>query len=307
MSLMDRISNLHLLLQVPSFCRWPLEVRFFCEDVYQKWQVFSEASKSKVGSNIAVVLDARATNGVLEEPSAAPQKQSATGKGGMEGIEASYAPLKEHLQKSMGLLTEHDTMQCTLCGSSIDDSRRATVCPHDGCTATSHLSCISRHFLEEEKQDSLLPTVGKCPSCRRQTRWVDLVKEVTLRLRGKKEVVSLLKVRKSRVSKKKALVTEPANVSHAEYYSLDDDDEELEEDDEEVGAPYKLDMVDEPHWYEATATMDLDDDDLLSITSAASDAPKFSPQRGLSTSTYRRQDLDIVIEDSDWDSAEVLD
>ena len=36
-SLTDKLSNLHLLLRVPYFSQWPLEVRFFSEDVYKVW------------------------------------------------------------------------------------------------------------------------------------------------------------------------------------------------------------------------------------------------------------------------------
>ena len=300
---MDNLSNLYLLLQVPSFSRWPLEVRFFCEDVYRKWQVYGDASISKVGSNVKVLLDTKTPISQSAEPGA---PLHTIRSGGVEGIDATYAPLKQHLQKSMALLEEKATLQCVLCTSSIEDTQRATVCPYDGCMATSHLLCISNHFLKMEKQkDLLVPTVGQCPSCRRQTQWIDLVKEVSLRLRGQKEVASLMKIRKRRATKIKGPVTELAK--NSDIYCGSSDEEEGLDDDEGMGAPYEVDMNDKPRLYGTMAYAEFDDEDLFSITSETSDPSVYSPQKGPSPSKYRRQGLDLIIEDSDWDDAEILD
>ena len=265
--------------------------------------MYGDASISKVGSNIKVVLDAKTPISQSVEPGA---PLHTIRSGGVEGIDATYAPLKQHLQKSLALLEEKSTLQCVLCTSSIEDTQRATVCPHDSCIATSHLLCISNHFLKTEKQkDLLVPTVGQCPNCRRQTQWIDLVKEVSLRLRGGKEVVSLMKIRKQRATKKNGPVTELAKDSDV-YYGSSDEEEELD-DDEVMGAPYEVDMNDEAHLYGTMAIAEFDDEDLFSITSATSDPSVYSPQKGPHPSKYPRQDLDLIIEDSDWDDAEILD
>lgn len=74
------------------------------------------------------------------------------------------------------------------------------------------MTCLSKSFLEAESKgknelsnidedQALVPLEGKCKDCGGTMLWVDIVKEVTLRMRGAKEVDRLLKEPKKKASK----------------------------------------------------------------------------------------------------------
>ena len=56
-SLMDKLSNLHLLLRAPYFSHWPLEVRFFCQDIFGVWQTWCERVDGQIRPGITQILD----------------------------------------------------------------------------------------------------------------------------------------------------------------------------------------------------------------------------------------------------------
>lgn len=57
-------------------------------------------------------------------------------------------------------------------------------------------------MLPSHDKESILPVEGRCPKCHGPLRWGDMMTELTLRLRGAKEVDKLLK--KQRNAKAKA-------------------------------------------------------------------------------------------------------
>lgn len=50
----------------------------------------------------------------------------------------------------------------------------------------------------EEDREVVVPIQGRCPQCGGHIQWVDMMKELSLRERGAKEVEALLKVKKRR-------------------------------------------------------------------------------------------------------------
>ena len=117
----DKLSNLHLLLRVPSFARWPLKVRFFCEDVFQKWLLWSERADGKIRSGIEIALEPKSDEAAAEGASVtfntrpiSKRKPEAVGKGGVEGIDVGYRSVKDHIEKSIFLLTDDETTICSM-------------------------------------------------------------------------------------------------------------------------------------------------------------------------------------------------
>jgi structure-specific endonuclease subunit SLX1 len=49
------------------------------------------------------------------------------------------------------------------------------LCPTPTCTATTHLLCLSRHFLKEE-DTSLIPRGGVCVCCKSYVLWGEVIK-----------------------------------------------------------------------------------------------------------------------------------
>jgi len=295
-SLIDKLSNLHLLLRVPSFARWPLEVRFFSEDVYRVWQRWSERVDGDIRDGITVVLDVKHTAEVGTAsaiPRSGEGREGEVDTGGVNGVDVGYARIKSHVEKSLFLLAEGEVVKCAVCTDDLGtQAAMALVCSHEGCRSASHMTCLSRIFLEQDGSGtSLVPTVGLCPSCRTPLSWSDLVMEMSLRIRGEKEVARLMK--KPRMSKAKA--TKGAKVLSSE---LGDENEEMDE---------AHDVADDHSFEDDWQYQELYDEDFMSVASAVSEPLLESEDMIPSVAQTFDSRVEVVIEDSDWDDAEVLD
>ena len=51
------LSNLHLLLRVSSFARWPLSLHFFSPDVYKAWLKWCKSAAEPIQTTIAIIQD----------------------------------------------------------------------------------------------------------------------------------------------------------------------------------------------------------------------------------------------------------
>ncbi|KAK4694834.1 structure-specific endonuclease subunit SLX1, partial [Lecanoromycetidae sp. Uapishka_2] len=236
-SLTDKLSNLHLLLRVPSFAKWPLQVRFLCEDVYQMWQRWSERVDSEIREGIKIYLDVTQSleanvNGQAQTSVQAKGKRKgeAIGKGGIDGLDIGYGDLKAHLEKSTFLLGEDEKIRCAVCSKTIGPSTTmALVCPRDSCKTATHMICLATRFLSaEDVRDPVLPTSGRCPDCKEELQWIDLLKEMSLRANGDKEVSRLMekpKERKLKVSK-----SSKAKSSQVQEDKLKDESEDQKDD-----------------------------------------------------------------------------
>ena len=227
-------------------------------------------------------------------------------QGGIRALAVGYHPLKDHVEKSTAIL-EQGSPPCGVCQHALDGRAGMVVtCPHKGCQFTSHLTCLSQHFLANDaSKESVLPVLGRCPGCDAETRWIDWVQELTLRTRGASHLQKLLRpVRQKRLTKtSRDSATEQSDGEDAASDAnegLGEDWRYLEEygEDDLVGVD-RVDRVD-------GAEGDDDDDDDLSVTSASS-LDTHRPGRAPNLSGRERQRLEVVIEDTDWDDAEVLD
>ena len=271
-SLLDKLSNLHLLLRVPYFSRWPLEVRFFNREVYQSWQSWCERVDGQVRPGIKISLDMPQPQEEQEITSAQPpakrRRIDLIGRGGVEGVDPTYARLQDVLEKGKFLLDEGDDQKCEVCTKALDlQNDLFVICPSNGCTSLSHLGCLSKYFLRQSQSSLLVSECGTCPSCRKTLQWPDLMRELSLRTRGEKEVKKLLSKRKK---------TKTATAAEI----LESESDEEAEDDDLIAA----DVVD-----------DGDDDDAMSVTSVDSVATMQSRVMG----DPKAGRLEIVIEDSD--------
>lgn len=302
------ISNLHLLLRVPGFNRWPLEVRFFCKDVYDVWVRWSERVDGQIQSGIKILLDVKQPeeSSVTEEvpPSAqikSTRKPKAIGTGGVDGVDVGYSKLKEYLEKSLLLLAEGKSNTCAVCAKEVGvRNAMVLVCSHKNCSSVFHLTCLAQRFLNAEKQEGLIfPTSGTCPQCGLELQWIDLVKEMSLRIRGERDVARLMKkpkVRKTKTSKGNNKISPVAvegteNDSEREQDSANNDSDAANDFEEALPSDWQQEE---------------NEDDRMSMTSAVSDS-SYLDAPSPTGSKFPQSRLGIVIEDSDWDDAEVLD
>ena len=257
MSLKMRLANLHLLLRVPSFARWPLTVRFFAEDVWRVWrdEVVPQSSQDpELGRSqgIETVLDFSGAKEAKEDETKrklpAPKRRrrkdddaetpgvtatSVVNEGGMQNLDVTYKRYKTRLEKARFVLAEGEAVNCAVCKEPIDTSRPslALLCSGDECRAVSHLSCLAAQFVNEETTTQsgtlppVVPTKGTCVSCGFLQSWEDLTTELTLRLRGAKTVEELFKKPRQRKGKAKSVA-----LTDSQVIALDSDvDEEFEE------------------------------------------------------------------------------
>jgi structure-specific endonuclease subunit SLX1 len=284
-SLLDKLSNLHILLRAPYFSQWPLEVRFFSEDVYRSWLSWCERVDEQLHPSIHVRLDLPQqtptdpeqddiTSG--QRPSKR-RKADLIGRGGITGIDPSYAPMREVLEKGRFMQGEDDTTTCSICNSSLRLERDLfTICTGANCTSVSHVRCLSKHFLRSAPQNQVLPKSGQCPSCHEDLAWLDLMKDLSLRARGQVQISKILSKRR-----KPPLTTTAAAPS--------DDDSEQDSD---------VDMDDVLPVEDELDPGTLDEDDAQSVLSLGSDSSVSETALPSRTTSQR---VEIVIEDSDDD------
>ncbi|KAL1635873.1 Slx4p interacting protein [Neofusicoccum ribis] len=310
-SLTDKLSNLHLLLRVKSFERWPLRVTFFAEDVHRVWQNWTKTTPFKLRSGIRVELETAKLLEVFCRPDSEgePDTHETIGNGeGIDGIDVSYEGSKAHLEKSRTLFEEGKTFACGICSKRMKPAKSIIlVCPEGDCRTTSHITCLSESFLEQEgKSGSIVPLQGQCPGCKKTVLWSTLMKELSLRTRGEKEVASLFKKRRRRASPTKTTAAAAAATEALDGQASSDDESEFL-DIEDVLPPSAKDSImpgfnsddeyeDVDYWYSRRGDMDVDVPEgprtTVETSKAAIAADKFIP---------------IVIEDSDWDESVELD
>ena len=233
------------------------------------------------------------------------REQEDIGKGGIDGVDVGYSKLKDQVEKSLLLLADGKTSRCVICAEDVGDQRQTIlVCSLATCRAVFHMTCLAQSFLVKEQEENIvLPTSGNCPQCKSELQWVDLVTEMTLRVRGEAEVASLTK--KPKVPKSKAVKGEkdllPDVAAEPTSDVADEDHNHGSKDgDSETSTVLEEPLPDDWHFQED------DDDDRMSIASVTSYA---SPWLDTSnhTDSIGGPRLEIVIEDSDWDDVEVLD
>lgn len=202
------------------------------------------------------------------------------------------------MEKGKNIIDFEREGSCAICHDQLEHRDGIyTICPAPECESVTHLTCLSQHFLKDN-EDSLVPIKGRCPSCGKEHRWVDIVKELTLRMRGQKEVEKLLKVKRARKGK--------ATASQAAAKSSDEDDEMNEESQRQEFEDHLRELIESDQergkvvddWHE----IDDSDSDTRSINSRTSVV-----SRPAGTQAKKAAKLDAIIEDSDWDDAEISD
>ena len=188
----------------------------------------------------------------------------------IHGLETDYRGLTEWVGKTRSMAEGGGERNCEICREDLVQDRLGrgreevwVACPKEECEMTSHVRCLGRRFLDEEKKKNgdgdegdapLLPISGTCPSCGTNLKWVDLVKEATLRNRGSSEVSVLLKRKAAR--EKKAAKLEAASMVAKKRRGADgkiaasrvipDTDESAEDSEEDIPSESEVDVDDVP-------------------------------------------------------------
>lgn len=187
------MSNLHLLTSVPSFARWPLNIHFFASEAQKAWETWLKTSGKSSRAGLRLLTDF------------APQvEEDSEGEAhGIHALPLDYTPLTEYVSKAQDVVTFEQEGDCVHCKEALVSAEGwQPMCPNEGCQAMGHIDCWSRRASTGNGAQDIVPVMLQCPSCGGDIRWGDMMKEVTLRVRGESEVAKLLK--KAKRAKKQA-------------------------------------------------------------------------------------------------------
>lgn len=272
LSLTDRLANLHQLLRSSSFERWPLKVTFYAADVFRVWQKWATQGVESIRSDIDITLDDSAAD-TADAISAAGSKTLK----GIQALDVTYSGMKPVLEKSRNLAV---SSRCMICRKNVPtDGAMTVMCTGESCQGVGHLECMASSFTKSE-HESVVPTSGQCAKCGTHLHWTDLVKELSLRMRGQSEIEKLFKTKRNAATKSKDPVMTAQDV-----------DDELSPEDEEM----------EDEWHYLSDSTD-GVPETYEIRSDPNPARKYSsrPRSGFMTMS------ESIIEDSDEDGVEAV-
>ncbi len=273
----------------------------------------SERLDGSIRNGIKVLLDLKQPEKITNDggthmstQAKGKRKREALGRGGIEGLDVGYSELKKYVEKSSFLIAENEALECAICAKTLGPQiPMALVCPQEHCRTVSHMTCLATKFIEDEgTAAAITPISGRCPGCKEELQWIDLMKDLTLRARGDKAVTQMMKESKERKIKMPKTKIAAASQTKAHTVAEEDvanpDGDLVEADICALGASDES-LPDDWHY------QDNDVDDMMSVISghsALSDGVEATnPTKGSSAAPK----LPAVIEDSDWDDAELLD
>lgn len=113
--------------------------------------------------------------------------------------------MKEYVTKTKSIYEFEREGNCVVCKEELEAGKGLyATCSNSDCEGTGHISCWSKHMLGKKAEDDILPISGHCPRCKGEVVWSDLMKEMSLRLRGEKEIEKLLKKPRKRKAQAKS-------------------------------------------------------------------------------------------------------
>jgi len=189
------MSNIHLLVRVPSFARWPLRLHFLARDAHAAWEKWCATANEPMRPGFPVMTDfeSPAPRTVVADSDAESETECVSSPRGIHALPLDYMPIKGYVEKGKEVFDFEREGKCVVCtGPMATGQGIYALCTNTSCEGVGHLSCWSRHMLPPNEKETIIPLEGKCPKCQGHVRWGDMMTELTMRLRGAKEVDKLL-------------------------------------------------------------------------------------------------------------------
>ncbi|KAI9149500.1 Structure-specific endonuclease subunit SLX1 [Paramyrothecium foliicola] len=180
-SLKSIMSNIHLLTVAPSFARWPLSLHFFAQEAQTAWNRWTKSAEVVANPNLRILTDFGPADdaGAIASPSTS---------WGIHALALDYEPMKQYVEKAHNVVSFEQEGKCVHCHEQLQSGQGLhPMCPNEGCVAMGHLDCWGNHALTGQAGGTLIPNECVCPSCGSAVRWADMMKELSLRVRGEKE------------------------------------------------------------------------------------------------------------------------
>ncbi|KAJ7647581.1 hypothetical protein FB45DRAFT_893830 [Roridomyces roridus] len=171
------IRAVRVMLSTHPWSTWPLHVKLFTDLAVKGWNDANDKSVTALphGLTCAVELEGVAGN----------SGQYGSGRQGPISVDDGHFT-SGYLAKNIAVLTSNRRPSCSVCKQDVldfgTDHLKTTLCPTSGCTAVSHISCLSRDFLASHT--GMIPRGGVCKSCRTYVLWGDIVRGMYRRSAG---------------------------------------------------------------------------------------------------------------------------
>ncbi|GAB0132834.1 hypothetical protein EsDP_00001258 [Epichloe bromicola] len=192
------MANIHLLTSVPSFARWPLNVHFYAKEAFSAWQNRLKSTQEPSRQGLRILTD---FSGPADEVPGSAQVR------GIHALPLDYMPMAGYIGKAHDIVEFEQEGKCVHCTQNLEPGKGLyALCPNNACKAMGHLDCWSKHALSNDGSGHVIPDQCSCPECGGDVRWGDMVKELSLRVRGDSEVKKVLK---SVAKAKKLAATSP--------------------------------------------------------------------------------------------------
>lgn len=186
-SLRGIMGNMRVLLGVASFRRWPLRLHFFRRGVRDAWDAWAGSNKP-LPAGLKILEDFGPVVGSVDGSQVA---------WGIHALPLDYSPLKSYAEKAHNVVSFEREGACVHCHEELESGKGLyPMCPNDGCEAMGHLTCWSRHALDND--GGVIPDLCSCPQCGGGVVWGDMMMELSLRVRGAAELEKLLKKKRAK-------------------------------------------------------------------------------------------------------------
>jgi len=211
-----------------------------------------------------------------------------------------YGSMKATLQRSLSALSSPGN-SCAVCRHPVHpDKQQLLVCSSEPCRSISHMACLSQHFLPEPHAGNLIvPKSGNCPTCKASLSWSRLVRDLSLRIRGAKETAELFRERR----RKKSGIAESAIAEVAEALTEGEEADEGDHDEDLDATGFRLPKLQD----DDQAVSEDDWRPIDDVEEGEAHLPNLKLRGPGSARKAAKKQSERVVEDSDWDEAEVLD
>ncbi|KAJ6593654.1 hypothetical protein B0H19DRAFT_1091410 [Mycena capillaripes] len=174
------IRTVRLMLSTHPWSTWPLHVKLFTEAAVKGWKSANSDPRTPLPPGFTCTTELEGVDG--------KSGQAGSGRRGPLSVDDALFT-SAHLAKNTLLLASNQQLTCSICAQDVlnysTEPLKTTLCPTTGCTAVSHLSCLSNDFLSSQTSDTgMIPRGGHCKSCRAYVLWGDIIRGMYRRSAG---------------------------------------------------------------------------------------------------------------------------
>ncbi|KAF7298152.1 Structure-specific endonuclease subunit SLX1 [Mycena chlorophos] len=156
----NNIRAVRLMIGTHPYKTWPLHIKLFTEQAVKGWNT-AQKTTPPLPPGFTSTIELEGVDG----------RSGIAGTGRKVPICVDDATFTSaHLSKNTALLASGALIRCA-------DSLTTALCPALGCSAVSHLTCLSQQFLRAAPSSShIIPRGGNCHECGTYVLWGDIIR-----------------------------------------------------------------------------------------------------------------------------------